>query len=460
MEKIRCTKLHHKKALKHIRHLLRREAIARTFAAWKHPSTWDGQASFRFGSTLLSGAIKHGFGYRVNAQALRLSIMTNKKAALQNLVNEFTQSTAASEIQHRLRPFMGPSNKLRQGLAPLPIIKDAAGKPCTSHQAALDRWITFFSDMEGGERVNELSQRELWRSNLEDLRRFKLDIEISEVPSLVDLERACRRVAAGKASGMDRIPSELLRYCPSSMARALYTLMLKVYLQGQEPLAHKGGFLIPIWKGKLSKDECGAFRSILISSMVGKTLHKAMRTKQSDIYHSFLQGQQLGGRKGVPVTLGGHLIRAFLRIFKERRQPTAVLFIDLQEAFYRVVRPLAISGDWDDAHIASMAARLHLDQNIMHDLKQHLQEASAIDMAGMQDVAKRAIRALHTDTYFAMQGQTDFVRTNHGSRPGDSFADVVFGYLMARVLRSFETQLETQDILSKFPSDPQPDFHD
>ena len=39
--------------------------------------------------------------------------------------------------------------------------------------------------------------------------------------------------------------------------------LLKVYLQGQEPLAHKGGYLVPIWKGKLSKDVCGAFRSIL-----------------------------------------------------------------------------------------------------------------------------------------------------------------------------------------------------
>ena len=260
--------------------------------------------------------------------------------------------------------------------------------------------LAFSSEMEGGERVDEKQQRELWRENLVTLSCTNFEVEISEVPSLAELEHACRQVAAGKASGMDRIPSELLRHCPRSMARTLYSLMLKVYLQGQEPLAHKGGFLVPIWKGKLSKDVCGAFRSILISSMVGKTLHKAMRSKQSDLYHSYLHAQQLGGRKGVSVSLGGHLIRAFLRIFKDRNQPTAVLFIDLQEAFYRVIRPLALSGHWDDAHIASLAARLHLDYHIMHDLKEHLLEASAIDLAGMKGVAKRAIRALHTDTFF------------------------------------------------------------
>ena len=398
--------------------------------------------------------------FRVKAQELRKGIMSNKKTALQNTVKEFTHSTTASEIQQCLKPFMGPSNKLRQGLAPLPMIKDEEGNPCTSQQAALERWITFFSDMEGGERVDEKQQREKWRSNLEDLCCHNFEVEITEVPSLADLEQACRQVTAGKASGMDRIPFELLRYCPRSMARTLYTLMLKIYLQGQEPLEHKGGFLVPIWKGKLSKDVCGAFRSILISSMVGKTLHKAMRTKQSDLYHSFLHSQQLGGRKGVSVSLGGHIIRAFLRIFKGRNQPTAVLFIDLQEAFYRVIRPLAISGSWDDAHIASMAARLQLDHNVMHDLHEHLMEASAIEMAGMKGAAKRAIRALHMDTYFALPGQQDYVRTNHGSRPGDSYADVVFGYLMARVLKSFEAQLEAKNVLSSFPDDPQPDFHE
>lgn len=339
------------------------------------------------------------------------------------------------------------------------MIKDAEGKPCTSHQAALERWITFLSEMEGGERLDAMSLRSKWLSNLAELRCHQFEVPILEVPSLVDLEQACRQVAAGKASGMDRIPSELLRFCPREMAKTLYSLMLKVYLQGQEPLAHKGGYLVPIWKGKLAKDVCGAFRSILISSMVGKTLHKAIRTKQSDIYHCYLHAQQLGGRRGVSVSLGGHLIRAFLRIFKNQNKPTAVLFIDLQEAFYRVIRPLAISGSWDDEHIASIAARLHLDSNIMHDLKAHLQAECAIDMAHMQDTAKHAIKALHTDTCFALHGQRDFVRTSHGSRPGDSFADVIFGYLMAHVLKAFEAQVASKGILTSFPRDPQPDFH-
>ena len=423
---LRQQKLDHQKELQYIRRLIRRETMARIFAAWKQPSQWLQDQSFSFGTTLWIGVLKHGLGFRRQAAILKEAIRQSKSVALQDVLKHFTAGTAASEIQQQLRPFLGPGNKLKQGMAPLPLVKDAHGRPCTTRMAALNRWIDFFSEMEGGQRMGAVEQRALWRSNLENLRSFILDIPITELPSLTELEHACRQVAAGKASGMDSIPSELLRYCPREVARQLYSLLLKIAVQGQEPLEHKGGYLIPIWKGKLSKDCCQAFRSILISSMVGKTLHKSLRTKQTQLYQRYLHPQQLGGRTGISVVLGGHLIRAFLRVFATQGQPTAVLFIDLQEAFYRVVRPLAISGPWTDELIAAMAHRLHLDQNILQDLYAHLAEPSAVEQAQMSATAQRAIQALHSDTFFALPGQDDRVRTTHGSRPGDSYADVVF----------------------------------
>jgi len=457
--KLRRQKLDHKAQLKHIRLLLHRETLARIFTAWKTQDDRHREASYCFGTTLRIGLLKHGLGLRRQAALLKHQISKSKCAALQEVISHFTQSTGASEIQKKLRPFIGSSNKLKQGLAPLPLIKDAQGQPCTSQTAAMNRWIEFFSEMEGGERVDDATQRTLWRSNLAMLRNFNLEVPITEMPSLAELEQVCRQVAPGKASGMDRIPSELMRYCPRDVAKHLYSLLLKIALQGQEPLEHKGGYLIPIWKGKLSRDCCQAFRSILISSMVGKTLHKALRTKQTELYQTYLHQQQLGGRKGISVVLCGHLVRAFLRIFAARGQPTAVLFIDLQEAFYRVVRPLAIAGPWTDELIASMAARLHLTPDLLHDLYQHLREPSSVEQARMSVTAQKAIRALHTDTFFALPGQQDRVRTTHGSRPGDSYADVVFGYLMSRVLQSFEADLAHTHILSQFPAEPSIDLH-
>ena len=64
-----------------------------------------------------------------------------------------------------------------------------------------------------------------------------------------------------------------------------------------------------------------------------------------NMYEQFLQAQQLGGRRGTPVVLGCHQVRAFQRLCAQLRQPSALLFIDLQEAFYRVVRPLVCDGN-------------------------------------------------------------------------------------------------------------------
>ena len=40
-----------------------------------------------------------------------------------------------------------------------------------------------------------------------------------------------------------------------------------------------------------------------------------------------------------------------------------------------------------------------------------------------------------------MHGQPDRVHTRIGSRPGDPFADVIFGYMFARILTQVEQRL-------------------
>ena len=87
----------------------------------------------------------------------------------------------------------------------------------------------------------------------------------------------------------------------------------------------------------------------------------------------------------------------------------------------------------------------------LHELFLHLKEPSAVERAQLGRVGRKAVLALHTDTFFQVQGQPDRVRTEHGSRPGDSYADVVFGYLMSRVLHKFEEALQDAGVLSRFP---------
>ena len=311
-------------------------------------------------------------------------------------------------------------------MPPLPAVKDANGRLCSSSEDTVNRWIEHFASIEGGIRIDTHSQRKEWIQNLDSLQRSNLHFPIEQLPSLSELEFALRQVKPGKASGPDGIPSELCHFFLGPVAKQLFSLLMKTAIQGHEPLALKGGTSVPIWKGKKMKDTCSAFRAILLSSNCGKALHKTMRSKQAFIYEAFLHQQQLGGKRKVPVVLGAHMTKAFPRAHHAQHHATAILFVDL-EAFYKVVRPLALSGSWDDEIIASMACSLKMPEDTLHALYAHLRQPGATAQAHMDIHGQRALQALHSDTHFHVPSQTDAVKTHLGTRPGDAYADVVFG---------------------------------
>lgn len=112
--------------------------------------------------------------------------------------------------------------------------------------------------------------------------------------------------------------------------------MLKLVLHGQEYLGHKGGLLTPAHKGKGALTDPKAYRSLLVSSHIGKTLHRTVRQTQAHLLEAFMTRSQLGGKRKVPVTLGLHEARAYLRAAALQHQSAALLMVDLVEAFYRV----------------------------------------------------------------------------------------------------------------------------
>ena len=304
----------------------------------------------------------------------------------------------------------------------------------------------------GGQRVSFETYRKHW---LQGLRKFRDEAQIllpvQQLPTLTDLEQAFRRVSPGKAIGLDGIPPELCHHQPVPMARCTYAIMLKTALFGQEAFDHKGGKLAIAWKQKGDFRNCCTHRSLLVSSHVGKTVHRALRQKYNFLYNTYMQRQQLGGRPKMPVAIPLHMSRAFLRWKQRLKQPTALLFLDLTEAFYRTLRPLAVGDTISDHCISLMCHKLGFDSDTMHELYATLQQPSAVEEAHAPSHVQRLLQALHRDTWFQIGTQTDLVRTEIGSRPGDSFADVIFGFLFAKVLRQLEETLIAHDILELIP---------
>eukprot|EP00435_Cladocopium_sp_Y103_P031951 s274_g8.t1 len=402
---LRSEKLQARKELKQCRQHARLHLLRKVFGALCSTISFSPDvlhADWLFGTSWLCAEVRLHARFFCSSWRLRRALKTLRSRHLGQVLSTLSASSPASEILQTLKPYIGPTNLKKQKSSTFPLVHKEDGSPCLTRDEAQDRWIEFFGQMEGGRRVSLTEQWSLWRQNLIRLRDTSdFDLTLQDIPSLLELERAFRRVAPGKATGMDSLPPEICRYCPTELARATYTLLMKACTHGQEALTHKGGRLVNAYKHK------GA-------------LHQA---------------------------------RAFLRVQKEAKRPSCLLCLDLTEAFYRVVRPFVVGGNISDQCISGMIHRFGLGPDAIEELQQLLSEPHALTLAGASPQLVNLLQALHSDTWFVFAAQPDVVRTELGSRPGDGFADVIFGFLWSKILRSLERGLVEKDMLLFFPAD-------
>ena len=328
--RMRKDKLSSKKTLKRQMHSRQTEIAAVIFQQWRQcvarqpmQMTQDSPAACQSAENGLCRLVKSAAQLLHSSRALRIALRQAKAEALQSCVAALPHGCSASSILRELRPHIGPSNPAKAKKMALPMVKQLDGRVCTTPQESLDRWIEHFMTMEGGQRVDFDTQYQTWRQHILDLEATSLDLHWTQLPSLTDVEHACRHVAIGKATGPDGITSTLVHTYAKDFAKQLYCQLLKLALHGAEALIHKGGRLAVAYKHKGPQNVCESFRSLLVSSHIGKVLHKALRSHQCQIFESFLQREQLGGRRKVPVQLALHITRTFLRVNQRRGRSTA-----------------------------------------------------------------------------------------------------------------------------------------
>ena len=452
---LRTSKLQARRQAKHCLRQIRGQSLGAFFSAWRRivaeVSCDDLPEALMPSPCLLCRSVKLAASLSSTCRQLRFRLKNAKRQALQVCLNDLPTGASASHILRALRPHIGSSNPKKQKRGALPIVRKMDGAICQTSQEALDRWIEHFMLMEGGVRLDEEAQHQQWRDGLSHFRAPALDLHWDQLPSLYDLEVACRGVALGKATGPDGIPSDVVHLYAPHFARLLYAQLLKLCLHGQEALLHKGGRLATAYKWKGAHDSCDSYRSLLVSSHPAKVLHKALRTHCSAQYEQYMQAQQLGGRRHVPVQLALHLTRAFVRSHRAQGRCVGILFLDLKEAFYRVVRGLVVQTETDEELLQQLSQRLGLTPDMQQQLRAELTQVTALQRTTLPEHIQRAISALHRDTHFHLHGQPDRCRTQVGTRPGDSWADIIFGFAWGRLLRDVETTLVERGILDELP---------
>eukprot|EP00435_Cladocopium_sp_Y103_P063399 s121_g25.t1 len=450
---LRAHKLMLRQQCKTLRQRLSLEALHRCFRAWATRDEPVCQVeTFVYGTSLRCHLVKGYLSFRVTCRRMKQAMQVAKQTLLSAQLDQCDPSTPASTLLKVLKPFIGPTNPKKMKQKTLPLLQDDLGRPCALPNESLARWIQFFQEMEGGQRVSCRELRDQWINDLHLFQQSDFDVAVDEVPTLAEVEAAFRRVPCHRARGPDDIPGELCHFQADLLAVRLYAQVLKVAIHGQEPLLYKGGLLCPAYKGKGSAAKVTSYRSLLVSSHLGKIIHRSIRQKTADVYERYLQRQQLGGRRRIPVQLALHQARSFLRWTRSTSKSAGLLFLDLTEAFYRILRELSIGGFPTDELLAFVLQRLQLPPDSLQQLHALLGAPTALEQAGLSFTARNSIRAIHQNTHFWLPEQRDRVATYLGTRPGDSFADIIFGYTWSIVLKKLEAFLEQRGLVTLLPA--------
>ncbi|CAE7836107.1 unnamed protein product [Symbiodinium sp. CCMP2592] len=251
------------------------------------------------------------------------------------------------------------------------------------------------------------------------------------VPTLLQMESACRRQQGSKAPGPDLVLNELWRHYPVQAGQWFWLICTQTALTGREPPHFKLALICALYKkGPAALPQ--NYRSIALMNGMAKVYHGFLRR---GVGHSILaqyRGLQLGGRPGVPVSFAVAAFRSAWALSVEAHRSCAILYVDIRAAYYEASRDLIFQGGelglqpdegrlW---HLASLVTCLRCDGAL------HLLGVPADEIALLQDCVACA--------HWQLVGSDRYVLATRGSRPGDGLADVLFGALFAIALRHID----------------------
>ena len=378
----------------------------------------------------------------VQCKLLRKACRRDRDAYISQLAE--TISTAPSKdafaayhaiLAHRRKKVCSPD--------PLPQVLDFQGAICPDAPSMRSRWREHFAALEGGQDTT-FHQIALHAAQGTLAPQPAHPPTISEVPSLPDLCRVLAATKVGKASGMDSIPAEVNRVFTQEVAEVLFPILLKMLWRGAEPAGYKGGQAIIMYKGRGQTSACTSYRSILLMNTWAKTLHQSVRPIVRNVFERTAPALQLGGRSGCSVTFGSHILRGTFRCAHRDNVPAFVLFADISAAFYSaLVQLVAHSPSTTTPEGLQTALKgLALPDEVVDELRAHLQEPSVLSQSSASSWLEHLAAHIGDRNWFVIAGDSVPIATGRGTRPGSSWADVLFALLMPKVLRRRDALLE------------------
>jgi len=337
---------------------------------------------------------------------------------------------------------------LSKGPRPLPRLKTSEQGFATTFEECQQVWKKQFAVIEAGIDATELQLAQLHEGGHFDARPDPISC-----PDPCQILALIRKFKNGKVPGPGLLPVDVIKSGGYEMAQILTPLLTKAVWHMREPLSWKGGLLVPLFKGKGSPAVPSAYRSIFLSDICAKIHHGDVRQRLAEVWNKDASLIQLGGRKGCSTDVAHHLLHAHLAWARAANISCAILFVDLQSAFYSVLRSSFFQGEFHDDAICYAMKQLGITPDEWQEIRSAVASDDATKGLGPHQVG--ILKDMFSATHFSMQGLEGRTATMRGTRPGDPVADILFNMVFRLVVLDARTKIEASTQMSCFGSPKQ-----
>ena len=241
------------------------------------------------------------------------------------------------------------------------------------------------------------------------------------------------------AAGPDGLKYIVLKYFP--MVFDLYYEVMQDAFSGDGPLQWCGSILLELFKGKGNIHQFEMYRDILLADVVGKIAKKYVRNTVLPHLNLYLLFSMCGGFMRRGVDFCSHYLRTISAICKNQMHSLGIFFVDIRGAFAVVMRALVFNVPVSDEYIAAVFAKLKFSPAVFDEFVSVVRSTSAMEDAKVPPNIIALIRSMSNLTFFHTRGVDTVCKYDSGTGAGTPLADVLFTFIMARVLKCINSRL-------------------
>jgi hypothetical protein len=235
---------------------------------------------------------------------------------------------------------------------------------------------------------------------------------------ICEIEKAIKSLKNNKASGIDQILNEHLKYSFPKIKEMLLKLFNIIFTSGLVPSMWTIGTIIPIYKNKGDPKEPSNYRPITLLSCLGKLFTAILNNRlqkfadDSELLNKF----QAGFRKGYSTVDNMFILNSLIEFLKSKKKVLYCAFVDLKSAFDTVWR----NGLWS---------------------KLVLQNVNGNFLQIIKSIYKNAKSCLKVNGVIS-----DYFPSNIGVRQGENLSPLLFSLYLNDLHDFFVTQNQTNGI--------------